>query len=137
MITLASTNYSFGDGHVLLWMLEFFMFVIWFWLLIAIFSDLFRDHETSGWVKAMWIILVVVLPFIGILLYLIVRGRGMTSRSVKEHEQMQRQAEAQIRSVAGTQSSAADQITQAKSLLDSGVITQAEFNDLKAKALAH
>jgi hypothetical protein len=134
--TLAAADYSFGDGHVLLWMLEFFMFVIWFWLLIAIFSDLFRDHETSGWVKAMWIILVIILPFIGILFYLIFRGRGMTARSVREHEQMQRQAEAQIRAVAGTGGSAADQITQAKSLLDSGVITQAEFDSLKAKALS-
>jgi hypothetical protein len=135
VITLASAD-NVGNGSVLLWMLEFFMFIIWFWLLIVIFSDLFRDHETSGWVKAMWIILLIILPFIGILFYLIFRGRGMTTRAAREQEQVQRQAEAQIRAVAGSGASPADQITQAKSLLDSGVITQAEFDAMKAKALA-
>ena len=134
-MTLASAD-SVGDGSILLWMLEFFLFIIWFWLLIVIFSDLFRDHEMSGWVKAMWVILLIVLPFIGILLYLIFRGRGMSARAQREQQQAQRQAEAQIRTIAGSGSSAADQITQAKSLLDSGVITQAEFDAMKAKALA-
>jgi cbb3-type cytochrome oxidase subunit 3 len=114
---------NFGNGDVLLWMFEFFLFVIWFWLLLTIFTDLFRDHELSGGVKALWVIFVVLVPYIGILVYLIARGRGMADRA------------AQIREVAGTSPSPADQIAQAKSLLDSGTIDQAEFNKLKARAL--
>ena len=126
---------SFGDGDVLLWMLEFFILVIWFWLLITVFSDLFRDHETNGGVKALWVIFVVVLPYIGVLIYLIVRGHGMADRAAKSQAAMQARMDAQIRSAAGS-SSAADQIAQAKTLLDSGAITQAEFDKLKATALA-
>jgi ABC-type transport system involved in multi-copper enzyme maturation permease subunit len=134
MMTLAQS--SFGNGDFLLFMFEFFLFVIWFWLLIMIFSDLFRDHETSGWAKALWTILVIVLPFIGILLYLIVRGRGMTDRALKQQQAMKQQMDAQIRAAVGTGASPADQIAQAKSLLDTGAITQAEFEALKNKALA-
>ena len=126
---------SFGNGDVFLWLLEFFMFVIWFWLLVAIFSDLFRDHETSGGVKALWVIFVVLVPFVGILFYLIIRGHGMAERSAKQAQQAQQQFDSQVRNAAGS-TSAADQIAQAKSLLDSGAIDQAEFNSLKAKALA-
>ncbi|GAA1393251.1 SHOCT domain-containing protein [Catellatospora coxensis] len=127
---------SFGNGDFLLFMFEFFLFVIWFWLLIMIFSDLFRDHETSGWAKALWTILVIVLPFLGILLYLIVRGRGMTDRALKQQQAMKQQMDAQIRAAVGTGGSPADQIAQAKSLLDTGAITQAEFEVLKSKALS-
>ena len=81
MIPLAS---SFGNGDVFLWMLEFFLFVIWFWLLLTIFSDLFRDHETSGGMKAVWIIVLILLPYLGILIYLIARGHGMAGRAAKQ-----------------------------------------------------
>ena len=101
MVTLASDTSSVGNGSVLLWMLEFFLFVIWFWLLIAIFSDLFRDHDVSGGVKALWVILLIVLPFIGILAYLIFRGHGMAARSAKQQQAAQQQVEARIREVAG------------------------------------
>jgi hypothetical protein len=134
-MTLASTSTDVGNGSVLLWMLEFFLFVIWFWLLIAIFGDLFRDHEASGGVKVLWTVLLIVLPFIGILLYMLVRGRGMAERSAKAQKAMQQQVDSQIRAAAGTSGSAADQIAQAKSLLDAGTINQAEFETLKAKAL--
>ncbi|MFD0597270.1 SHOCT domain-containing protein [Catellatospora coxensis] len=134
MMTMAQS--SFGNGDFLLFMFEFFLFVIWFWLLIMIFSDLFRDHETSGWAKALWTILVIVLPFLGILLYLIVRGRGMTDRALKQQQAMKQQMDAQIRAAVGTGGSPADQIAQAKSLLDTGAITQAEFEVLKSKALS-
>ncbi|WP_028046432.1 SHOCT domain-containing protein [Cellulomonas sp. URHE0023] len=127
---------SFGNGDVLLWMLEFFLFVIWFWLLISIFSDLFRDKETGGGVKALWTFFVIVLPFLGILLYLIFRGRGMAERSVAQAAALQEQFNAQIRTAAATGESPADQITKAKALLDSGAIDQAEFEQLKAAALA-
>ena len=128
---------SFGNGSVLLWMLEFFLFIIWFWLLIAIFSDLFRDPDASGGVKALWVVLLIVLPFIGILAYLIFRGRGMTERAARRHQAAEAQIDNRIREAAGSPTaSAADQIAQAKSLLDSGAIDQAEFDSLKAKALA-
>ena len=71
---------TFGSGEILLFMLEFFLFIIWFWLLIAIFGDLFRDSETGGGVKALWVVFLILLPFLGILLYLIVRGKGMGTR---------------------------------------------------------
>lgn len=125
---------TFGSGDVLLWMLEFFLFVIWFWLLIAIFGDLFRDRETGGGVKALWVVLLIILPFIGILLYLIVRGRGMGERQAAQMQAAQAAFDDRIRSAAPT-ASAADQIAQAKALLDSGAIDQAEFAKLKAAAI--
>ncbi len=130
-----TTFSSFGNGDVFLWMLEFFLFVIWFWLLIAIFSDLFRDHETSGGVKVLWVIFLILLPFLGILIYLLVRGHGMNARAAAQQKETQEAMNAQIRAAAGSSSSAADQIAQAKSLLDSGAITQAEFDAMKSKAL--
>jgi hypothetical protein len=134
MITVAES--SFGNGDVLLWMLEFFLFVIWFWLLIVIFGDLFRDHETSGGAKALWTILIILVPFLGILLYLIVRGRGMAERNLRQQQAMKQQMDAQIRAAVGTGMSPSDQIAQARSLLDTGAISQAEFDTLKAKALS-
>jgi len=129
---------SFGNGDILLWMFELFLFIIWFWLLLTIFGDLFRDHEMSGGMKAVWIIVLVLLPYLGILIYLIARGRGMAGRAAAEQARMQEQMNAQIRAAAGTSSgtTAADQIAQAKALLDAGTITQAEFDNLKAKALS-
>ena len=86
MGTLSAT---FGNGNFLLWMLEFFLFVIWFYLLITIFSDLFRDPETSGGKKALWTIFVIVLPYLGIFVYLIARGKGMAARSNKQMQAAQ------------------------------------------------
>ena len=127
---------TFGSGDVLLWMLEFFLFIIWFWLLIAIFSDIFRDHETSGGVKAMWVILVIILPYLGILLYLIVRGKGMGARQAAQMQAAQSAFDDRIRSATSSSATPADQIAQAKALLDSGAIDQTEFAKLKAAALA-
>jgi hypothetical protein len=127
---------SFGNGDVLLWMLEFFLFVIWFWLLLSIFSDLFRDKSTGGGVKALWVFFLIILPFLGILLYLIFRGKGMGERSVAQASALQEQLNSQIRTAASTAESPAEQISKAKALLDSGAIDQAEFDQLKAAALA-
>jgi len=124
---------SFGDGDILLFMFEFFLFIIWFWILISIFGDLFRDHELSGGMKAVWVIFVIILPFLGILVYLLVRGQGMAERAQKQAIAAHKQMAAQY---AGSSASAADQISQAKALLDSGAISQAEFDSLKASALA-
>ena len=133
---MTTLNATFGSGSILLWMFEFFLFVIWFYLLVVIFGDIFRDHETSGGVKALWVVLVVVLPYLGILIYLIVRGKGMAARSAKQAQAAQDQFDARIRATAGTTSSPSEQIASAKALLDSGSITPAEFDRLKAKALA-
>lgn len=130
------TVLTVGNGSVLLWMLEFFFFVIWFWLLLGIFSDLFRDHELSGGWKALWVVVLVILPYLGILIYLIARGRGMTERGIKANQAAQAQVDARIREAAGGGTDPAEQISKAKALLDSGAIDQAEFDALKAKALS-
>jgi hypothetical protein len=130
------TVLTVGNGDVLLWMLEFFFFVIWFWLLLTVFTDLFRDHELSGGWKALWIVILVLLPYLGILIYFISRGRGMAERGIKANQAAQQQLDARIRQAAGTTDSAADQIAKAKTLLDSGAIDQTEFDALKTRALA-
>jgi hypothetical protein len=116
-------------------MFVFFAWVLFFWLLFVVFSDLFRRHDISGWGKAAWTILVIVLPFVGIFVYLIVEGRSMGERSMKEAQNAQTQVDSYVRSVA-SQANPADQIAKAKQLLDSGAISQAEFDQLKTRALA-
>ena len=125
--------------EVLLWS---FWFFIWIAALMAWFRclfDLFGDHTLSGWAKAGWAVLLIFVPWFGALIYLIARGRSMNERQMKEFQDMQAQQEQYIKQVAASApaaSSPADQIASAKSLLDSGAITQAEFDSLKAKALA-
>jgi hypothetical protein len=126
---------NFGDGDVLLWFVEFFLFLIYIWLLIVIFGDLFRDHETSGWAKALWFLFILFAPLLGILVYLIVRGGGMGRRSAASVRAAQERFDAYVRDAAGTAGSPTDEIARAKSLLDSGAINQAEYERLKAQAL--
>ncbi len=119
------------------WEVLWTTFVIFIWamfliILINVIIDLFRSHDVSGLGKAGWLILIVVLPFLGLLIYLIVRGGGMSGRA---HMAQQQQVE-HLKEMVGTVGTAADQIAQGKALLDSGAIDQAEFNTLKAKALA-
>ena len=104
-------------------------------MLFQIIGDMFRDKEMSGWMKAVWIVLLIFLPFLTALIYLIVRGRGMAERQAAGMQQMKEQQDAYIKQVAGASTSPADQIASAKQLLDSGAITQQEFDALKAKAL--
>jgi ABC-type multidrug transport system fused ATPase/permease subunit len=121
---------------LVLWaMIIFFAFVIWIWLLITVFVDIFRRKDCGGFTKALWIIFVIVFPYLGVLIYLIANHNGMAERGEKVVQSVQAQQDAYIKSVAGS-SSPADQIAQAKSLLDSGAISQAEFDALKGKALA-
>ncbi len=115
-------------------MLIFFGWVIWFWLLIVVFSDLFRRHDTSGFAKVLWIIFVIVLPFLGVFIYLITNNQGMAERNIAQMEAKQAQMDTYVRTTAGSGGAAAE-IEKAKGLLDSGAITQAEFDALKAKAL--
>jgi putative oligomerization/nucleic acid binding protein/phospholipase D-like protein len=128
-----AADYPFLD--VLWTMLIFFAWIIWFWLLITVFADVFRRHDTSGFAKVLWIIFVIVLPFLGVFIYLIVNHDGMTQRSMKEAQTQRAQMDDYVRSVAGSGGAAAE-IERAKGLLDSGAITQAEFDAIKAKALA-
>ena len=116
-------------------MLVFFLWVIWFWLLITVFSDIFRRSDLSGWAKAGWLIFVIVLPYLGVFIYLITQSRHMAERNVRAAESAQAQFDDHVRSVAGSGGAAAE-IDKAKQLLDSGAITQPEYEAIKQKALA-
>jgi hypothetical protein len=116
-------------------MFVFFAWILFFWLLFTVFGDLFRRHDISGWGKAAWTFFVIVLPFLGIFIYLIVEGKGMGERSMAQTEAAQAAMDARVRSVTGS-GGGAEQIAKAKELLDSGAITQPEYDQLKAKALA-
>lgn len=126
---------SIGHFDILIWFFEIFLFVVWFWLMITIVSDLFRDHEVSGASKALWVVLLVIVPFIGVLGYLIVRGGGMAARAARSAQDAQQRFDDYVRSVAGSVSPT-EQIAKAKALLDGGAIDRAEFDRLKAKALS-
>ena len=122
---------------------DFFWFIISFFLLMAylvvlfqILTDLFRDKDTSGWLKAVWVFFLIILPLITSLVYLIARGQGMAERNIAAVKSAQASQEEYIRSVSGGGASPSDEIARAKGLLDSGAISQAEFDALKAKALA-
>ena len=128
-----AADYPFLD---IFWtMLIFFLWVIWFWILIRVFADIFRRHDISGWGKAGWMAFVIVLPFLGVFIYLIANGDEMGKRDVAQAQASQAQFDDYVRSASDSGGSAAE-IAQAKQLLDTGAITQAEFDAIKAKALA-
>jgi ABC-type multidrug transport system fused ATPase/permease subunit len=127
------------NGSFLLAMLEFFIFFAWIMCLFYVFADIFRSHDLGGGAKTFWCIFIIIVPFLGVFVYLIARGHGMTQRSIEQQQQLQAQQAEYIRSVATTDASggsSAEQIAAAKKLLDEGTITQAEFDQMKAKALA-
>jgi general stress protein CsbA len=128
-----AADYPFMD--VLWTMIIFFCWVAWIWVLILIFSDLFR-RDVSGWAKAGWVVFLIVLPFLGALVYLIANGKQMTERRVRDAADSQAHFDSYVRSVAKSDGGAAGEIEKAKQLLDSGAITEPEFEQLKAKALA-
>ena len=115
--------------------LIFFAWVIFIWIAITVLIDVFRRHDISGWGKAAWVIFVVIIPWIGVLVYLIANHQGMAERRVKEVQASQAQFDEYVRKTAAT-GGAASEIEKAKELLDKGTITQAEFDAIKAKALA-
>ena len=120
----------------ILWsMIIFFIWVAWIWMMILILSDVFRRRDLSGWGKAGWTIFVIVLPFLGVLIYLIAQSDGMARRRAEDAQGQKAQMDDYVRSVAGSGGAAAE-IDKAKQLLDSGAITQAEFDAIKQKALA-
>ena len=125
-------DYTLGDA--LLTVLEIFLLFAWFWILITVIGDLFRDHQISGWAKAGWVLLLIVVPFLGTLIYLIARGEGMRERAVKEQADMRKHMDAYIRETAGD--SPVDELHKLSELKDKGAISDAEFDRAKAKLLA-
>jgi general stress protein CsbA len=126
-----AADYPFLD--VLWTMILFFVWVAWIWIVITVFADLFRRHDISGWGKAAWVIFVIVLPFLGVLVYLIAQHDGMRERSVKQAQDQKQAFDQYVREAAG---GPAAEIAKAKELLDQGAISQEEFDSLKAKALS-
>jgi hypothetical protein len=125
-----------NNGSFLLALFEFFVFFAWFFCLFWIFGDLFRSRDLGGGAKTLWVLFIIIVPVLGVLVYLIARGHGMNQRTLDERREVQAMQAEYIRSVAGSGSSAADQIASAKQLLDTGAISQQEFEAIKAKALA-
>ena len=131
---MLATDYPFLD---LMWtMAIFFLWILWIWLLFTVFADIFRRHDVSGWGKATWIVFVILLPFLGVFVYLITQNVGMTERHLQHARAQQERFDDHVRQVASGGGGAAAEIDKAKQLLDSGAITQPEFEALKQKALA-
>jgi hypothetical protein len=127
-----AADYPFLD---VMWsMLVFFLWIAWFWLLFMIWTDIFRRHDLSGFGKAAWLIFTIVLPFLGVFVYLITNNEEMTKRNLERAQAQRAQFDDYVRDTAG--GGAAAEIDRAKQLLDGGAITQAEFDAIKAKALA-
>jgi hypothetical protein len=122
-------------GQVFFSLLWFFLFFIWIWLLFMVFADIFRDHTMSGWGKAAWVIFVIIVPFLGVFVYLIARGGSMAERAAEQQKKADEQFKQYVQSAAGS-GSTADELARLADLKAQGVITDAEFEQLKAKALA-
>jgi ABC-type multidrug transport system fused ATPase/permease subunit len=132
---MLATSYPILDAF--LTMLYFFLFIIWIWLLIMVFMDIFRSHDIGGWAKALWVIFVIVLPFLGVFVYLIARGGKMHERASQEAAQQQKAFDQYVRQTAGTSdATTADQLSKLSDLKSQGVLTDAEFEAQKAKILA-
>ena len=132
---LASTSYSYPLLGAFWTIFEIFLWVIWFWILITVFIDIFRSKDLSGWGKALWFIFVLVIPLIGVLVYLIARGGSMHERQVRDAQQEQQDFRSYVQDAAGS-GTPADQLTKLADLRDRGVITAEEFDREKAKILA-
>jgi hypothetical protein len=130
---LLAADYPFLD--VFWTMLVFFLWVMWFWLLITVFADVFRRKDLSGLGKTGWLIFVILLPFLGVFIYLITQNDKMVERNVAQAQAQQAKFDEHVKAVAGSGGAAAE-IEKAKQLLDSGAISQAEFDAIKSKALA-
>ena len=132
---MLASSYPILDAF--LTMLYFFLFIIWIWLLIMVFIDIFRSRDLSGGAKALWVIFVIIIPLLGVLVYLIARGGKMHERAAAEAAEQQKQFDAYVRETAGTQgSSTADQLSRLADLKSQGVLSDAEFEAQKAKILA-
>jgi hypothetical protein len=126
---------EFGTGQVFWSMLWFFLFFIWIWLLIVVFGDIFRSDDLSGWAKALWCIFIIVVPYLGVFVYLIARGHKMQEHSMKDAQAQDAAMRQYVQNVAGSGGGAADEIARLADLRDRGVISEAEFQQAKAKAI--
>src|SRR5207344_1554856 len=126
---------DFGTGQVFWSLLWFFMFFIWIWLLIIVFSDIFRSHDIGGFAKFLWVLFVIIVPYLGVFVYLIARGHKMQEHAVEAAQAQDQAARAYIQQAAGTPPSAADELSRLADLKAKGVIDDAEFQRLKAKAI--
>ena len=130
---MLAANYPFLD---LMWtFIVFFLWILWFWLLFTVFADIFRRHDLSGWGKAGWLLFTILLPFLGVFVYLITQNDGITQRNTAQVQAQKAQFDDYVRETAGS-GGATGEIERGKQLLDSGAITQAEFDTIKQKALA-
>ncbi len=127
---------DFGTGQVFLSMLWFFLFFIWIWLLITVFADIFRSHDMGGFAKFLWVIFVIFLPYLGVFVYLIARGHKMSEHAMQAAQQQDAAARAYIQQAAGTSASPADELARLADLKSQGVITDAEFAQMKAKIVS-
>jgi hypothetical protein len=123
-------DYTFGQG--LLTVLEIFLFAAWLMVLFSVISDLFRDHDLSGWGKAFWIVFLIFIPFLGVLVYLIARGHGMRDRALAQQQEAQKQLDQYVRQTAGS-GSTADELTKLAKLHDEKKLSDQEFESAKAK----
>ncbi|MEP9361331.1 SHOCT domain-containing protein [Nocardioides sp. CN2-186] len=131
------TALEYSPGDVFLSMLWFFLFFIWIWLLISVFGDIFRSHDMGGWSKALWTVFVIVLPYLGVFVYLIARGHKMGEHAVEDAARQEQQMRSYVQSVAGSSGGGtAAEIAHLAELKDAGTITEAEFQQAKAKLLA-
>ena len=129
--------YDYPLGGVLLTMLYFFLFFIWIWILITVFMDIFRSHDLSGWAKALWCIFVIVLPFLGVFIYLIARGGKMQERQARDAVQQKQAFDSYVREAAESSGGdVASELTQLADLKAQGVLSDSEFEAQKAKVLA-
>ena len=120
-------------GHLLLTVLEVFLFIAWFWILVSVLGDLFRDHELSGWAKAAWALFLILAPFLGVFVYLIARGQGMRERAIKEQADARKHFDEYVKETAG--SSSVDELHKLSDLKQRGDISEAEFEQAKARLL--
>ncbi len=127
---------NWGTGQVFLEMLYFFFFIIWIWLLIIVFADIFRSHDMGGWAKAAWVIFVIILPYLGVFVYLIARGHKMSEHAQADAAAQNAAFTQAVQQAAGTTTSTADELARLADLKANGTITDAEFEQAKAKALS-
>jgi ABC-type multidrug transport system fused ATPase/permease subunit len=133
---MLAATYQYPILDFFLTMLYFFLFVIWIWLLIMVFVDIFRSHDMGGWAKALWVIFIIILPFLGVFVYLIARGGKMHERAAQQAAQQQKAFDSYVKQAAGTSDTSADQLSKLADLKSQGVLTDAEFEAQKAKILA-
>jgi len=127
---------EFGTGQVFWSMLWFTLFFFWIWTVIMVFADVFRSDDLSGWGKALWTIFIIFLPFLGVFVYLIARGRSMQERATSDAALREQQFRAQVQAAAGSSSSAAEEVSRLADLHAQAVLTDEEFQQAKSKALA-